>query len=98
MFFINLFLKRGKKLRRREHNFTLPQVKTERFKRSYVNKCLFNYFNYLLFIYYYLLKLYLFRLIPSAIADFQGGRDNKKKTIYIMQIKTVKLKYDGRID
>ena len=34
-----------KKLRRREHNFILPQVKTERFKRSYVNRCLFNYFN-----------------------------------------------------
>ena len=30
-----------------------------------------------------LLKLYLFTLTPSAIADFQGGRDNKKKTIYI---------------
>ena len=34
-----------KNLRRREHNFILPQVKTERFKRSYVNRCLFNYFN-----------------------------------------------------
>ena len=45
-----------------------------------------------------LLKLYLFTLTPSAIGDFQGGRDNKKKTIYIMQIKTVKLKYDVRID
>ena len=45
-----------------------------------------------------LLKLYLFTLTPSAIADFQGGRDNKKKTIYIMQMKTVKLKYDVRID
>ena len=31
----------------------------------------------------YLLKLYLFTLTPSAIADFQGGRANKKKTIYI---------------
>ena len=30
-----------------------------------------------------LLKLYLFTLTPSAIADFRGGRDNKKKTIYI---------------
>ena len=30
-----------------------------------------------------LLKLYLFTLTPSAIADFQGGRDNKKKTMYI---------------
>ena len=30
-----------------------------------------------------LLRLYLFTLTPSAIADFQGGRDNKKKTIYI---------------
>ena len=45
-----------------------------------------------------LLKLYLFTLTSSAMADFQGGRDNKKKTIYIMQIKTVKLKYDVRID
>ena len=30
-----------------------------------------------------LLKLYLFTLTPSAVADFQGGHDNKKKTIYI---------------
>ena len=31
------------------------------------------------------LKLYLLTLTPSAIADFQGGggRDSKKKTIYI---------------
>ena len=36
---------REKILRRREHNFILPQVKTERFKQSYVNRCLFNYFN-----------------------------------------------------
>ena len=36
---------REKILQRREHNFILPQVKTERFKRSYVNRCLFIYFN-----------------------------------------------------
>ena len=36
-----------------------------------------------------LLKLYSFTLTPSTIADFQGGRDNKKKTMYIIQIKTV---------
>ena len=50
------------------------------------------------YLFIYLLKLYLFMLTPSAIAGFQGGRDNKKKTIYIMQIKTVKLKFDVRID
>ena len=32
-------------LRRREHNIILLQVYTERFKRSYVNRCLFNYFD-----------------------------------------------------
>jgi hypothetical protein len=31
-------------LRQREHNFILPQIKTERFKRSFINRCLFNYF------------------------------------------------------
>ena len=36
-----------------------------------------------------IIKLYLFTLTPSTIADFQGGRDNKKKTMYIIQIKTV---------
>ena len=35
------------------------------------------------YLFIYLLKLYLFTLTPSAIADFQGGRANKKKTIYI---------------
>ena len=33
---------REKILRRREHNLILPQVKTERFKRSYVNRCVNN--------------------------------------------------------
>jgi hypothetical protein len=28
-------------LRQREHNFILPQIKTE---RSFINRCLFNYF------------------------------------------------------
>jgi hypothetical protein len=27
-------------LRQREHNFILPQIKTERFKRSFINRCL----------------------------------------------------------
>ena len=31
-------------LRQREHNFILPQIKTERFKRSFINRGLFNYF------------------------------------------------------
>jgi hypothetical protein len=31
-------------LRQREHNFILPQIKTERFKRSFINRCLFKYF------------------------------------------------------
>ena len=31
-------------LRQREHDFILPQIKTERFKRSFINRCLFNYF------------------------------------------------------
>ena len=31
-------------LRQREHNFILPQIKTERFKRSFINRCFFNYF------------------------------------------------------
>ena len=38
-----------------------------------------------------LLKLYLFTLTPSAIADFQEGRANKKKTIYINTNKDSKL-------
>jgi hypothetical protein len=36
--------KRQKILRKRDHPFTLPQVRTERFKRSFVNRCLFDYF------------------------------------------------------
>jgi hypothetical protein len=31
-------------LRKRDHPFILPQVRTERFKRSFVNRCLFDYF------------------------------------------------------
>ena len=31
-------------LRQREHNFILSQIKTERFKRSFINRCIFNYF------------------------------------------------------
>ena len=37
----------------------------------------------IIYLFIYLLKLYLITLTPSAIADFQGGRANKKKTIYI---------------
>ena len=36
--------KRQKNLRKREHPFILPNIRTERFKRSFVNGCLFNYF------------------------------------------------------
>ena len=37
--------KRQRPLRAREHDFILPKVKTERFKRSFLNRCLFNNFN-----------------------------------------------------
>ena len=41
--------KRQRPLREREHNFRLPEVKTvkhaERFKRSFLNRCLFNNFS-----------------------------------------------------
>ena len=44
--------------------------------------------------YFILLKLYLFTLTPSTIADFQGGRDNvKKKTICIIHASE-----DGELD
>lgn len=36
--------KRQKVLRKREHPFILPKVRTERFKRSFINRCLFDYF------------------------------------------------------
>jgi hypothetical protein len=36
--------KRQQILRKRNHPFILPQVRTERFKRSFVNRCLFDYF------------------------------------------------------
>ena len=35
-----------------------------------------------IFEFFLLLKLYLFTLTPSAKADFQGGRDNKKNYIH----------------
>jgi hypothetical protein len=44
----NYFLLREKDrtLREREHDFILPKVKTERFKRSFLNRCLsFNNFS-----------------------------------------------------
>ena len=34
--------KRNKKLRPRGHDYELPLVRTERYKRSFVNRCLFN--------------------------------------------------------
>ena len=34
--------KRTRSLRERKHNYILPKVKTERFKRVYVNRCLFE--------------------------------------------------------
>ena len=36
--------KRQKNLRKHEHPFIPPNIRTERFKRSFVNECLFNYF------------------------------------------------------
>ena len=40
--------KRTRKLREREHDFILPKVHTERFKRCFINRCLFiiDYHNY----------------------------------------------------
>ena len=31
-------------LRTQNHNYILPQIKTERFKRCFINRCLFNNF------------------------------------------------------
>ena len=36
---------RQRSLREREHDFILPKVKTERFRRSFLNRCLFNNFS-----------------------------------------------------
>ena len=36
--------KRQKNLRKCEHPFALPNIRTERFKRFFVDRCLFNYF------------------------------------------------------
>jgi hypothetical protein len=36
--------KRQKILRKRDHPFILPQVRTERFKSYFVHRCLFDYF------------------------------------------------------
>ena len=30
-------------LRKRRHNYILPLVRTERFKRTFINRCLFSY-------------------------------------------------------
>ena len=35
--------KRNRALRKRGHDFILPKVKTERFKRAFVNRCLFKF-------------------------------------------------------
>ena len=46
--FYNLFLpKRGRKLRDRGHDFLLPKVRTEQFKRAFVTRCLLNFYLYL---------------------------------------------------
>jgi hypothetical protein len=37
--------KRQRPLREREHDFIVPKIKTERFKRSFLNRCLFNNFS-----------------------------------------------------
>jgi hypothetical protein len=37
--------KRSRLSRERKHSFTLPTIKTERFKRLFLNRCLFDYFN-----------------------------------------------------
>ena len=36
---------RQRPLIEREHDFILPKVKTERFRRSFLNRCLFNNFS-----------------------------------------------------
>jgi hypothetical protein len=36
--------RRSRTLRERKHSFILPMIKTERFKRSFLNRCLFDYF------------------------------------------------------
>jgi hypothetical protein len=38
--------KKQRLLREREHDFILPKIKTERFKRSFLNRCIFDYFSY----------------------------------------------------
>ncbi len=37
--------KRSRTLRDRKHSFIFPMIKTERFKRYFLNRCLFDYFN-----------------------------------------------------
>ena len=37
--------KKSRFLRERQHSFILPNIKTERFKRSFLNRCLFDYFD-----------------------------------------------------
>ena len=37
--------KKSRYLRERKHSLILPKIKTERFKRLFLNRCLFDYFN-----------------------------------------------------
>ena len=41
LFVPSIAKKRARKLRDREHDFILPKVRTERFKRCFINRCLF---------------------------------------------------------
>ena len=36
-------LKKTRTLRKRGHNFILPKIRTERYKRSFINRCLFQF-------------------------------------------------------
>jgi hypothetical protein len=38
-----LLLKKTRTLRKRDHNFILPKIRTERYKRSFINRCLFQF-------------------------------------------------------
>ena len=45
-------MKRMRKLRDRGHNYILPLVRTERFKRCFINRCPFNFtFRFSIFVY-----------------------------------------------
>ena len=38
--------KRARKLRKRGHDYILPRIRTERFKSSFINRCLFKFIEY----------------------------------------------------